>query len=83
VWAAAAVIVIVIVVVISGDVLLVSCIDSCHYLYRLTDLDRPPSTCLQGHVTNSFCIRSCFSPDGRHVLSGSSDRSAYIWDVSG
>jgi denticleless len=63
--------------------LLVSSIDSCHYLYSLSGLDQPPVATLTGHRTDSFCVKSCFSPCGQHVLSGSSDKRAYIWDVSG
>jgi denticleless len=62
--------------------LLVSSIDSCHYLYSLSALDQPPVATLTGHRTDSFCVKSFFSPCGQHVLSGSSDRRAYIWDVS-
>jgi WD40 repeat protein len=63
--------------------LLVSSINSCHYLYSLAALDQPPVATLTGHRTDSFCVKSCFSPCGQHVLSGSSDKRAYIWDVSG
>lgn len=66
----------------AGDMLLVSSIDSCHYLYRVSGLDREPLACLTGHRTSSFCVKSCFSPSGSHVLSGSTDKRAYIWDVS-
>lgn len=62
--------------------LLVSSIDSCHYLYSMAALDQPPLATLTGHRSDSFCVKSCFSPCGQHVLSGSSDRRAYIWDVS-
>lgn len=30
---------------------------------------------------SSFYVKAAFSPDGSHVLSGSSDRNAYIWQV--
>ncbi|WIA08986.1 hypothetical protein OEZ85_008400 [Tetradesmus obliquus] len=66
----------------AGDMLLVSSIDSCHYLYSMAALDQPPLATLTGHRSDSFCVKSCFSPCGQHVLSGSSDRRAYIWDVS-
>lgn len=34
-----------------------------------------------GHRVNSFYVKSCFSPDGRHILSGSSDGGVYVWDA--
>lgn len=29
----------------------------------------------------SFYVKAAFSPDGSHILSGSTDRRAYIWQV--
>jgi WD40 repeat protein len=29
----------------------------------------------------SYYVKSCFSPDGSHILSGSSDSNAYIFQV--
>ena len=34
-----------------------------------------------GHRQQSFYIRSCFSPDDRHVLSGSSDGVLCMWEA--
>ena len=52
-----------------------------HYMY---DTQRPqigPTAAYAGHVMSSFFIKACFSPDGEHILSGSSDKNAYIWQV--
>ena len=32
-------------------------------------------------LTGSFYVKSCFSPDGRWILSGSKDFAAYVWEV--
>ncbi|KAL0019055.1 hypothetical protein WJX79_000368 [Trebouxia sp. C0005] len=64
-----------------GSRLLVSVGNSVHYLY---DTLRPligPTAAFTGHVMSSFFIKACFSPDGSHILSGSSDKNAYIWQV--
>jgi hypothetical protein len=61
----------------------VSSIDSCHYLYRLSQLDGPPVAAFRGHRAGSFCVKACFSPCGDYLLSGSSDSKAYLWQVSG
>jgi hypothetical protein len=34
-----------------------------------------------GHRQHTFYIRSCFSPDDRHVLSGSSDGALCMWEA--
>ena len=36
----------------------------------------------EGHRVDTFYIKACFSPDGRFVLGGSSNDTAYVWDVS-
>lgn len=60
-----------------------SSIDSCHYLYRLSQLDGPPVAAFSGHRSGSFCVKACFSPCGDYLLSGSSDSKAYVWQVCG
>lgn len=66
-----------------GSLLLVSSIDSCHYLYRLSQLDGPPVVTFAGHRAGSFCVKSGFSPCGGYLVSGSSDGKAYVWQVRG
>lgn len=31
---------------------------------------------------DSFFVRSCFSPDGAHILSGSSDSQLHVWNAA-
>lgn len=59
-----------------------SCNSATHHLYNAQRPDAQPIASYSGHVNNSFYIRACFSPDGSHILSGSSDQKAYIWAVS-
>ena len=59
-----------------------SCSDSRHYLLSAQQPQRQPLASFSGYVNGSFYIRACFSGDGSHILSGSSDHKAYIWEVS-
>ncbi|THU71921.1 hypothetical protein C4D60_Mb04t06610 [Musa balbisiana] len=51
-----------------GASLVASCMDSRIYLYEVLQLDKGP-------------VKSAISPDGAHILGGSSDGNAYIWQV--
>ena len=65
----------------AGSRLRASCSNGRHYLLNALRPATQPVAAFSGHVNGSFYIRACFSPDGRHVLSGSSDHKAYIWEV--
>ena len=65
----------------AGTRLVVSASNSVHYVYSLTAPGAAPVARLTGHVTGSFYIRTAFSPEGDHVLSGSSNGAACIWPV--
>ena len=65
----------------AGTRLLVSCSSACHYLYDAGRPDLGPLAAYSGHVSGSFYIRACFSGDGAHILSGSSDHRPHIWAV--
>lgn len=65
----------------AGSRLLVSVGNSVLYLYDTLRPDIGPTAAFTGHATSSFFIKACFSPDGTHILSGSSDKNAYIWQV--
>jgi WD40 repeat protein len=66
-----------------GDLLLVSTSDAAHYVYPLTGLSAAPVHTLSGHTANTYCVKSGFSPDGRQVISGSSNHLVHVWNVSG
>jgi denticleless len=36
-----------------------------------------------GHQNSTFYVKSCLSPDGLYLASGSSDERAYIWNTQG
>jgi len=36
-----------------------------------------------GHQNSTFYVKSCLSPDGLYLASGSSDDCAYIWNTRG
>lgn len=70
--------------------ILANCRNGTIYLYGLSELLSAGSThqgsCeplarFQGHQIDSFYVRSCFSPCGNHIMSSSSDKKVYIWDV--
>ena len=65
----------------AGSSMLVSVSNNVHYLYDTIRPDCGPTAAFTGHLTSSFFVKACFSPDGEHILSGSSDSKAYIWQV--
>ena len=65
----------------SGTKLAVSSLGHCVYLYDCFRPETGPTGTCRGHEVSSFYIKLAFSADGSHVLSGSSDGKAYIWQV--
>lgn len=65
-----------------GQHLLVASTDSCIYLYNARNVELGHTRVLTGHTATSFYIRAKFSPDGTHVISGSADAKAYVWDIN-
>ncbi|KAJ0399882.1 hypothetical protein ATCC90586_006497 [Pythium insidiosum] len=41
-----------------------------------------PQLRCEGHVANSFYVKSTFSPDGDFIASGSGDGIVYLWDAT-
>ncbi|GIL50897.1 hypothetical protein Vafri_6864 [Volvox africanus] len=69
----------------TGDRLLVSCLNSQHHLFALSQLFSGPlaTWCAPPPaVKSSFYMRSAFSPCGDYILSGSRDCGAHIWMVA-
>ncbi|XP_075123224.1 denticleless protein homolog [Leptodactylus fuscus] len=62
--------------------LFASCTDDNIYMFNIAGIKRDPVSVFSGHQNSTFYIKSCLSPDGQFLLSGSSDHSAYIWKVS-
>nr|CAD1832533.1 unnamed protein product [Ananas comosus var. bracteatus] len=51
------------------------------YLYDVIHLHKGPMKVFSGSRIESFFVKSAISPDRTHILGGSSDGNAYIWQV--
>ncbi|XP_037945261.1 protein lethal(2)denticleless [Teleopsis dalmanni] len=65
----------------SASRLYANCMDNTIYCYNLSAYSPQPLACYKGLQNSTFYIKSCLSPDGRYLLSGSSDEKAYIWNL--
>ncbi|XP_010248601.1 PREDICTED: denticleless protein homolog isoform X1 [Nelumbo nucifera] len=65
----------------NGLFLSASCMDNRIYLYNVLQLDKGPVQTFFGSRIESFYVKAAISPDATHILSGSSDGNAYIWQV--
>ncbi|XP_020272509.1 denticleless protein homolog isoform X2 [Asparagus officinalis] len=65
----------------NGVFLAASCMDHRIYLYDVMHLKKGPAKTFTGSKIGSFYVKSAISPDGVHILGGSSDGNAYIWQV--
>ncbi|XP_064106296.1 denticleless protein homolog [Macrobrachium nipponense] len=63
----------------SRDVLYTSCMDNIIYAYHLANPTQKPVAEYSGHINSTYFVKSCLSPCGSYLLSGSSDNNAYIW----
>ncbi|XP_075060321.1 denticleless protein homolog isoform X2 [Mixophyes fleayi] len=66
----------------TGTSLFAGCTDDDIYMFNIAGLRCDPVSVFSGHQNSTFYIKSSLSPDGQFLLSGSSDHSAYIWQVS-
>ena len=64
-----------------GLKLYASCMDNAIYCYNVATYEEQPVGVFKGHKNGTFYVKACLSPDGRYLLSGSSDENAYIWDT--
>ncbi|GFQ04577.1 denticleless protein homolog, partial [Phtheirospermum japonicum] len=67
---------------LNGVFITASCMDHRIYLYNVLQLEKGPVKTFSGGRTDSFFVKSAISPDAAHILSGSSDGNAYIWQVN-
>ncbi|KAL3266817.1 hypothetical protein HHI36_010971 [Cryptolaemus montrouzieri] len=59
-----------------------NCLDSNIYCYNVGTYSNTPVMTYTGHQNNTFYIKSALSNDGSYLISGSSDESAYIWNLN-
>ncbi|KAE8795612.1 denticleless protein [Hordeum vulgare] len=64
-----------------GAYIAASCMDHRIYLYSTLHMDKGPIKTYTGSKIESFFVKSAISPDGTHILGGSSDGNVYLWQV--
>ena len=64
-----------------GTQLLASYIGGHHLLFDVSHPEAGPMQWFGGNKIDSFYVKSAFSPDGSHFISGSSDNNVYIWSL--
>ncbi|KAK9064759.1 hypothetical protein SSX86_016141 [Deinandra increscens subsp. villosa] len=67
---------------LNGVYISASCMDSRIYLFNVLQLEKGPIKSFKGCNIGSFFVKSKLSPDAGHLLSGSTDGSAYVWQVN-
>jgi len=65
-----------------GMRLFASCTDDKIYEYDIHNYHSTPVQCWSGHKNTTFYVKTALSPDDQFLLSGSSNDSAYIWQVN-
>lgn len=58
-----------------------SCMDNVIYCFNISTYNALPEQRYVGHENGTFYIKTGLSPDCRYLVSGSSDKYAYIWNV--
>ncbi|TXG49247.1 hypothetical protein EZV62_025122 [Acer yangbiense] len=67
---------------LNGVFLTASCMDNRIYFYNVLQLEKGTIQSFSGCQIESFYVKSAISPDAEHILSGSSNGNAYIWQVN-
>ncbi|KAL0273431.1 UNVERIFIED_CONTAM: hypothetical protein PYX00_006093 [Menopon gallinae] len=65
----------------AGTKIYANCMDSYIYCFDINSYQPDPISAFYGHQNSSFYIKSSMSHDGCYLLSGSSDKFAYIWNT--
>ncbi|KAL0831664.1 hypothetical protein ABMA28_002436 [Loxostege sticticalis] len=58
-----------------------SCMDNVIYCFNISTYSTLPEQRYIGHENSTFYIKTGLSPDSMYLVSGSSDKNAYIWNV--
>ncbi|PZC74250.1 hypothetical protein B5X24_HaOG208145 [Helicoverpa armigera] len=58
-----------------------SCMDNVIYCFNISTYNAMPEQRYIGHQNSTFYIKTCLSPDCMYLVSGSSDKNAYVWNV--
>ncbi|KAL5683532.1 hypothetical protein ACJX0J_009917, partial [Zea mays] len=64
-----------------GAYIAASCMDNRIYLYSVLHVNKGPINVYTGSKIEFFFVKSAISPDGTHILGGSSDGNVYLWQV--
>nr|XP_043608556.1 denticleless protein homolog A [Erigeron canadensis] len=67
---------------LNGVYISASCMDSSIHLFNVLQLDKGPVKSFKGCDIGTFFVKAKLSPDAGHILSGSSDGFAYVWQVN-
>ncbi|KAK9052396.1 hypothetical protein SSX86_029025 [Deinandra increscens subsp. villosa] len=67
---------------LNGVYISASCMDSRIYLFNVLQLEKGPIKTFKGCDIGTFFVKSKLSPDAGHILGGSSDGLAYVWQVN-
>lgn len=58
-----------------------SCMDNVIYCFNISTYNTLPEQRYIGHENSTFYIKTSLSPDCMYLVSGSSDKNAYIWNT--